>query len=67
MTNFQVCGEKPIRELLEACGAVRYLRPIDSNKLVTRNERRKLRIEGGHEEMADIPGRIDNQEIFRVR
>ena len=55
---------EPIRELLEACGAVRYLRPIDSNKLVTWNERRKLRIEDGHEEMADIPGRIDNQEVL---
>ena len=62
--QFSSLRGEPIRELLEACGAVRYLRPIDSNKLVTWNERRKLRIEDGHEEMADIPGRIDNQEIL---
>jgi hypothetical protein len=38
-----------IRELLEACGAVRYLRPMSDNSL-SWNERSALRVQAGHAE-----------------
>lgn len=38
-----------IRELLEACGAVRHLRPIENNSL-SYEERSRLRIQAGHAE-----------------
>jgi hypothetical protein len=38
-----------IREMLEACGAVRYLRPVEDNSL-SWQECRKLRIQAGHAE-----------------
>lgn len=44
-----------IRELLEACGAVRYLRPIEDASLAW-EERRKLREQAGH---ADTSGQND--------
>lgn len=41
---------EPVRDLLEACGALRYLRPEDAPKALTWDERRKLRVEAGHEQ-----------------
>lgn len=38
-----------VRDLLEPCGAVRYLRPIEDNSL-SRDERRDLRHQAGHAE-----------------
>ena len=55
---------EPVRELLEACGAIRYLRPIESHKLVPWNKRRELRKQAGHKEMDDIPGHIEDKEIL---
>ena len=54
---------EPIRELLEACSAVRYLRPIASNKSHSWNERQKRRYANGYKEMADILGDIEDYDI----
>jgi len=45
------------RELLEACGAVRYLRQIEDSSL-TWEERRELRAHAGHEETSGQKDRI---------
>ena len=55
---------EPIRELLEACSAVRYLRPITSNKSHSWNEQQKRRNAAGYKEMADILGDIEDYEIL---
>lgn len=41
---------EPVRELLEACGALRYLRPGNAPRALTWDERRELRVEAGHEQ-----------------
>lgn len=47
-----------MRELLEACGAVRYPRPEEAPKALTREERAELRRQTGHEETSGINDRI---------
>ncbi len=49
-------GEK-IRELLEACGAVRYLRPLE-DKSLSWDERAKLREQAGHAETSRYNDRV---------
>lgn len=46
-----------VRELLEACGAVRYLRPVSNNSL-SRNELSDLRVQAGHEETSGYKDRV---------
>lgn len=46
-----------VRELLEACGSVRYLRPIEDSSLPW-EERSKLRIQAGHAETSYQKDRI---------
>ena len=46
-----------VRELLEACGAVRYLRPIEDSSL-SWEERRNLRVNAGHGETSGLNDRI---------
>jgi hypothetical protein len=48
-----------VRELLEACGAVRYLRPIYDYSL-TQQERRKLRERAGHAETSGQNDRMSD-------
>lgn len=47
-----------MRELLEACGALRYPRPIEAPNALTRDEKRELRRQTGHEETSGINDRI---------
>lgn len=47
-----------MRELLEACGAVRYPRPEEAPNALTREERTELRRQTGHEETSGINDRI---------
>ncbi|MEW5704882.1 MAG: DUF3883 domain-containing protein [Pseudomonadota bacterium] len=49
-------GEE-VRELLEACGAVRYLRPIPS-AILSWEEREKLRAQAGHPETSGYNDRV---------
>ena len=46
-----------VRELLEACGALRYLRPVADDSL-PRDERRRLREQAGHPETSGYNDRI---------
>ena len=47
-----------MRELLEACGAVRYPRPVEAPNVLTPKERADLRRQTGHEETSGINDRI---------
>lgn len=47
-----------MRELLEACGALRYPRPIEAPNALSRDEKRELRRQTGHEETSGINDRI---------
>ncbi|MCY1259362.1 hypothetical protein D9M69_279250 [compost metagenome] len=47
-----------MRELLEACGALRYPRPVEAPSALTRDERLALRRQTGHEETSGINDRI---------
>lgn len=50
-------GEE-VRELLEACGALRYPRPIEAPNAMTFEERRELRRAAGHEETSGHNDRV---------
>ena len=52
-----------MRELLEACGALRYPRPQDAPDALTRDERLALRRQTGHEETSGINDRIVDWEL----
>jgi len=52
-----------LRELLEACGAVRYLRPIPDTSL-SREERRKLREQAGHAETSGYNDRVTDWNLL---
>lgn len=47
-----------MRELLEACGALRYPRPVEAPNALTRDERHELRQQTGHAETSGINDRI---------
>jgi len=47
-----------MRELLEACGALRYPRPVDAPNALTREEKLHLRRQTGHEETSHVKDRI---------
>lgn len=48
--NYECLRGEPVRELLEACGALRYPRPVLTPNALTWEERRELRHRTGHEE-----------------
>jgi hypothetical protein len=48
--NYDCLRGENIRELLEACGALRYPRPVSAPNALTWNERLELRRQTGHEE-----------------
>ncbi len=50
-------GEE-IRELLEACGALRYPRPVEAPNALTRDERHELRRQTGYAETSGSKDRI---------
>jgi hypothetical protein len=52
-----------LRELLEACGAVRYLRPIADTSLPWK-ERRKLREQAGHAETSGYNDRVTDWNLL---
>ncbi|CAJ0893877.1 DUF3883 domain-containing protein [Ralstonia pickettii] len=47
-----------MRELLEACGALRYPRPVEAPNELTRDERQELRRQTGHEETSGVNDRV---------
>lgn len=55
-----------VRELLEACGAVRYLRPVEDTSL-PREERGKLREKAGHAETSGQNDRIADWMLVGLR
>jgi hypothetical protein len=48
--NYECLRGEAVRELLEACGALRYPRPVQTSNTLTFEERRELRHRTGHEE-----------------
>ena len=52
-----------IRELLEACGAVRYPRPVEVPNALSYDERRELRRQAGHEQTSGINDHVDDWEL----
>jgi hypothetical protein len=52
-----------MRELLEACGALRYPRPVDAPNALTWDERLALRRQTGHEGTSGYNDRIDDREL----
>jgi hypothetical protein len=55
-----------VRELLEACGAVRYLRPIPDNTL-SRNERSTLRVQAGHADTSGQNDRVNDYNLLGLK
>lgn len=51
-----------VRELLEACGAVRYLRPMPDDTL-SREERSTLRAQAGHSETSGQNDRVNDHNL----
>lgn len=52
-----------IRDLLEACGALRYLRPVEAPSSLTWEERRELRRQAGHEDTSHINDRVTDWNL----
>lgn len=48
--NYGCLRGEAVRELLEACGALRYPRPVQTSNALTWEERRELRSRTGHKE-----------------
>jgi hypothetical protein len=49
-----------MRELLEACGALRYPRPVAAPNALSYDERTEVRREAGHEQTSGINDKIDD-------
>lgn len=49
--NYECLRGEAVRELLEACGALRYPRPVPTPNALTWEERRELRRQTGHEQL----------------
>jgi len=54
---------EPMRDLLEACGGLRYLRAQDAPHALSSTERRQLRIEAGHEQTSGVNDRVVDWKI----
>jgi hypothetical protein len=52
-----------VRELLEACGAVRHLRPVEDSSL-TWQERQELRMQAGHAQTSGYNDRVADWTLF---
>lgn len=53
-----------LRELLEACGAVRYPRPLEAPGSLTRPELAELRKQAGHAETSGINDRVQDWSLL---
>lgn len=49
-----------VRELLEACGALRYPRPIEGPQVLTNDERKELRRQAGHEQTSGLNDQVED-------
>ena len=56
-TNYSCLRGEDVREMLEACGAVRYLRPLEDATLSS-EERENLRTQAGHRESSGQKDRV---------
>ncbi|MBA5866414.1 MAG: DUF3883 domain-containing protein [Nitrospira sp. CR1.3] len=52
-----------VRELLETCGAVRYLRPVPDST-VPSDQRRELRVRAGHAETSGYNDRVNDRDLL---
>ena len=57
--NYECLRGEAVRELLEACGALRYPRPVLSPNALTWEERRDLRRQTGHEQLGQYETATD--------
>ena len=55
------------RQLLEACGAVRHLRPVDAPDALTPGERSDLRKKAGHEQTSWVNDEVDDRSILGLK
>ena len=58
--SYECLRGEGIRELLEACGSVRYPRPIETPNALTQDERRVLRRQAGHEETSYLKDQVED-------
>ncbi len=65
-SSFSCLKGEEVRALLEACGALRYLRPIEDSSLSS-EERRKLREQSGYAETSGINDRVTDWTLFGLR
>lgn len=64
--SYSVLRGEDIRELLEACGAMRYLRPMPDSTL-SWDERSKLRARTGHAETSGQKDRIHDSTLWGLK
>lgn len=58
---------EPVRDLLEACGALRYLRPQHAPNALKWDERRKLRVEAGHEQTSGSKDNVVDWDLVGLK
>lgn len=64
--NYECLRGETVRELLEACGALRYPRPVQASNTLTWEERRELRRQSGHEETSGQNDVVIDWELLGV-
>ncbi|MCB9610341.1 MAG: hypothetical protein H6716_27385 [Polyangiaceae bacterium] len=64
--NYECLRGESVRELLEACGALRYPRPVLISNALTWDERRELRRRSGHEETSGQNDIVVDWELLGV-
>lgn len=64
--NYECLRGEAVRELLEACGALRYPRPVQTSNALTWEERRELRSRTGHEETSGQNDVVIDWELLGV-
>lgn len=58
--SYECLRGEAMRELLEACGALRCPRPIDAPNALSHLERREIRISAGHEETSGYKDKVQD-------
>jgi len=58
--TYECLRGEPMRELLEACGALRYPRPVAAPDALSHDERLNVRRDAGHEETSGINDKIED-------
>jgi len=58
--SYECLRGEPMRELLEACGALRYPRPVEAPDALSHFELREIRIAAGHEDTSGIKDKVQD-------